>query len=266
MSPLCAAGHDSEVDDYCDVCGRKIGEPSATAERAPTGSSESSPSADPEPSVDPEASVGSSNPPDDPAGHSTSESPGAAPGSGPSPDVRICPNCGCDTDPVGRFCESCGYNFAAGETVDGTTKPTRVGWEAIVTADRSFFDRFDVDAVAFPTGAGERRFAVTGSEATIGRRRSSDPKGPTIDLSTSPEDVAVSHDHALLTRTGDGWSLVDRGSSNGTYLNDDDDPLTAGQPVTIGVDDRIHVGAWTTIVLRPCATRAAGAAGAPPTD
>jgi hypothetical protein len=237
VSPTCPAGHASRADDYCDVCGLKLGPTDVAME--PVAPEDPSDSSGPSGTVDPEPSAPSAGRP-----------------------IRICPNCHTDTDPTGEFCENCGYDFDTGQPVDGTTKPTRVGWEAIVTADRSFFDRFDVDAVAFPSDAGERRFAITGSEATIGRRRSSDAKGPTIDLSTPPEDVAVSHDHAVLARAGDGWSLVDRGSSNGTYLNDDDQPLVAGEVVALGETDRIHVGAWTTITLRARTVQGSGSGSA----
>jgi pSer/pThr/pTyr-binding forkhead associated (FHA) protein len=61
----------------------------------------------------------------------------------------------------------------------------------------------------------------------------------------------VSHRHAeLIRRPDDRWAVVDRGSANGTYLNDSDDPLPTGQVTELAPGDVVHVGAWTTIVIR----------------
>jgi len=71
---------------------------------------------------------------------------------------------------------------------------------------------------------------------------------PEIDLSDS--DPGVSHSHALLTLSVDGaWLVSDLGSTNGTYLNDEQSPLTAGQTRALKDGDEVHVGAWTTITL-----------------
>jgi pSer/pThr/pTyr-binding forkhead associated (FHA) protein len=53
----------------------------------------------------------------------------------------------------------------------------------------------------------------------------------------------------LLEREG-GWLLVDPGSTNGTTLNGSNDELPVDTEVPVTDGDRIHVGAWTTIVLR----------------
>src|SRR6185295_14112565 len=48
---------------------------------------------------------------------------------------------------------------------------------------------------------------------TIGRRPSSDLR---FDASA---DLDVSGNHAELRRSGEGWVLIDSGSTNGTFLN-----------------------------------------------
>ena len=68
---LCPNGHDSASDDFCDVCGMRIGGSPATS---------------------PSAAV-SAAPRPDPA-HSAAET---------------CPRCG--TPRTGQFCEACGFNF-----------------------------------------------------------------------------------------------------------------------------------------------------------
>jgi len=52
-------------------------------------------------------------------------------------------------------------------------------------------------------------------------------------------------------RQADGsYAIVDRGSTNGTWINDDADPIAANIPMVLGAGDRVHLGAWTTITLR----------------
>jgi hypothetical protein len=50
-----------------------------------------------------------------------------------------------------------------------------------------------------------------GERVTIGRRA-----GKSVSL---PWDSEVSRDHALLDPVGDGWTLVDEGSSNGSFVS-----------------------------------------------
>jgi pSer/pThr/pTyr-binding forkhead associated (FHA) protein len=60
----------------------------------------------------------------------------------------------------------------------------------------------------------------------------------------------VSHTHAsLLPSDGGGWSVVDHGSTNGTYVNETTDPIAANTPVPLKAGDRIYVGAWTKLTL-----------------
>jgi len=51
------------------------------------------------------------------------------------------------------------------------------------------------------------------------------------------DDITVSRRHAEIVRTGDGYSVRDAGSLNGTYLNReriDDAPLSNGDELQIG--------------------------------
>ncbi len=103
----------------------------------------------------------------------------------------------------------------------------------------------------FPVGAPERIVELTGDEVTIGRGSRRLGIDPTIDLGGPPADGGVSHDHAaLLRRPDDTWALVDRGSTNGTYVNDAVEPLPVGSPVALRDGDRFHIGVWTQIVIR----------------
>ncbi|MFA1539448.1 FHA domain-containing protein [Actinomadura monticuli] len=129
-------------------------------------------------------------------------------------------------------------------------------WTAVVTADREYFGTViaeegpDSASLAFPPYAPERRIPLTGREVRIGRRSSSQPSPPEIDLREPPEDPGVSHVHAVLLAKPDGtWTLVDPGSTNRTCVNGSTDPIPYNVEVPVADGDRIHVGAWTTITL-----------------
>ncbi|MDA2803517.1 FHA domain-containing protein [Nocardiopsis suaedae] len=224
----CPAGHDSAAQDYCDVCGVRIG--------APTDA--------------------------------------RGPGRAPQP----CPNCA--TPRSGRFCEECGHDFALGDTTQpgslrtsGPGRGRRAGpasgpsapasmpglWRAVVTADPAVYqamaDRgmLDPDALAFPFPARTqvRRVPLNKPEVHIGRRSQRRGILPEIDLGGPPEDVAVSHRHAvLLARPGGAWVIVDLGATNGTTINGTDDPITPHHEYEVRDGDRVYVGAWTVITLQ----------------
>ncbi|GAA0222094.1 hypothetical protein GCM10010492_20340 [Saccharothrix mutabilis subsp. mutabilis] len=238
----CSSGHTSATDDYCDVCGAAIAEPATPAPVTPPA---------------------------------------------PAPETEeTCAACGAPR--VGRFCEDCGHDSltppptppqpgsaragspdlsypretldagAGGRTPGPATSANAAAarWHVTVEADRAHFDRVveeagpDATALAFPEFCPPRRFDLVGPQVTIGRRSRSRGIFPTVDLVGPPEDPGVSHSHALLVPTGDGWSVVDLGSTNGTTVNDEPDPLRPNTPRPLADGDRIHVGAWTTITLR----------------
>jgi hypothetical protein len=160
--------------------------------------------------------------------------------SAPAPAVvavasEPCPECSAPKS--GRFCEACGHDFAAG--------PAQ--WSVLVTADREYFDRVvalagpDSSTLAFPPHSPERAVPLSAERVRIGRQSS-------VELEL--DDPGVSHLHAVLLAREGGWLLVDPGSTNGTTLNGSDDELPVNIEVPVTDGDRIHVGAWTTIVLR----------------
>ena len=71
---------------------------------------------------------------------------------------------------------------------------------------------------------------------------------PEIDL---PDDPGISHLHAVLEQQGDGrYAVRDLGSTNGTSVNDEPEPVPADEPRPLSDGDRIRVGAWTTLTIR----------------
>jgi len=219
MTYACPKGHASTTDDFCDTCGAKIG---GTAAFTPPTTSAA------------------------PAATSASTPPAAAPGGEP------CPHCGTPRAGAGRFCEDCGYDHSTGRVPTlappATAAPSTAQWTATVFADREYFTANAIDGVDFPEQPAERTVTLPAPQVRIGRKSTSKGTDPEIDL--AEEDPGVSHSHALLTLSVDGvWLVSDLGSTNGTYLNDEPKPLTAGQTRSVGDGDHVHVGAWTTIAL-----------------
>ena len=217
----CPNGHESEWNDYCSACGA------------------------------PMAGAAPANP----------DAPAAAPDAGAPPDpaatakyaIDTCPSCGAPRDAGVPFCESCGHDFASPTPSPAAAPPPPVAIAnvVVVRADRGYYD-------ALSTGSGldfpdplpaPLIIPLVGTEVTIGRRSQSRGANPQIDLSGDNEDAAVSHKHAVLRRTEDGWTVTDLGSTNGTRIDPTQDPITPGTPVALRAGASIYVGAWTRITL-----------------
>jgi hypothetical protein len=240
----CPKGHASGTDDFCDTCGAKIG---GTMAITP-------------PSVSAPASPGPTSPG---ATSSGPTSPGPATSAPAKPGGAPCPNCGTPRTGNWRFCEDCGFDHTTGKvpTVDSepatlatagpAPRPVTGQWTATVGPDRVYFDANAIEGVEFPADAPTRTVNLPAPQVRIGRKSRSKGTDPELDLSAEPLDPGVSHSHALLTLNIDGvWLVSDLGSTNGTYVNDEAKPLTAGQTRTLADGDRVHVGAWTTITIR----------------
>jgi hypothetical protein len=204
-----------------------------------------------------------------------------------------CPNCSSELEADSRFCEVCGYDPTTGSLpaapvpqpvllppaplpaaltagpdspqpasassvpsapagIPGAQGASRL--IAVVTADRAYYDSQQAGEVQFPVGAPPRQIELPPGQATIGRQSRTLGTAPAVDLAVPPEDPAVSHTHASLLPGDNGtWTLVDHGSTNGTYLNESIEPLTPNVPREVRPGDRIYVGAWTciTLELRP---------------
>ncbi|WP_433803236.1 FHA domain-containing protein [Actinomycetospora sp. CA-084318] len=225
MSATCRHGHVSDTTDFCDECGVPIG-PGVSGAAA-----------------------------------------GAEPaGEGP---VEVCPRCGTPRD--GRFCEEDGYDFVVqgGAAASAAPAAPAIGdpphppsgtapWTVTVEADRRYYETVvaregpDIAAVTFPTYYPRAELALGGAEVRIGRRRvNGTTPPPQIDLAGPPLDPGVSHLHAVLLPLpdADGWSVLDPGSTNGTTINYADDPIALDTVVPLRAGDRVHVGAFTTLVI-----------------
>ncbi len=199
------------------------------------------------------------------------------PAAEPATDTgEVCPRCG--TPRTGRFCEEDGHDFVVSGSVAapeptptppaGATPAARPapdsssngsGWVVTVEADRRYYESVlaregpDIAAVSFPNYYPRAEIELDGAEVRVGRRRvhgSAPP--PQVDLAGPPLDPGVSHLHAVLLPLpdDDGWSVLDPGSTNGTTINYSDDAIALDTVIPLREGDRVHVGAFTTLVLQ----------------
>ncbi|WP_141577504.1 FHA domain-containing protein [Actinomadura sp. WMMA1423] len=287
----CPSGHTSQAQDYCDVCGERIGgAPSGAGGGAPVPPASPGGTPCPDcgtPSTDRfceacgyDFAIGGGKP--TPAPEAASSPASAAPseavssGSSASPepavaaprrptsarrgpsDPRRPPAPPVPAPPVPAPPVPAPPVPAPPVPAPPVPAPPVPGalWTAVVRADREYYDTVvaeegpDSASLSFPPYAPERRIPLTGRQVRIGRRSSSQPSPPEIDLREPPEDPGVSHVHAVLLAKPDGtWTLVDPGSTNRTCVNGSTDPIPYNVEVPVSDGDRIHVGAWTTITL-----------------
>ena len=279
---VCPNGHDSASDDFCDVCGMRIG---GTPVSPSTGSSPAASAPSPQPGPDHLA----------------------------QPAADPCPRCG--TPRTGQFCEACGFNFSGPRFIPAspsTSSPSpgspstaqppppapsfqppptafpapsaspapsaesapsalsvpsapnsssmssfpypQATWTVVVGADRAYYEQVQAltgpegTAVTFPSYCAERRFQLVGNQMRIGRRSVSRGLSPEIDLTGPPADPGISRLHAVLVATPDGsWAVLDPGSVNGTLVNGSE--IGIGDQVPLRDGDRINLGAWTSITV-----------------
>lgn len=161
-------------------------------------------------------------------------------------------------DEGGQGPEHSGTPGSRAAGTDGSPAGHPAAWQIVVGADRDYFEIIrslggaDAAGLNFPRFVPERLFVLDRRQLLIGRRSRSRGVRPDIDLVGPPEDPGVSHLHALLLPQSDGWALVDLESANGSYLND---PATTSiapnTPVPLHSGDRIYLGAWTVLTIRP---------------
>jgi hypothetical protein len=149
----------------------------------------------------------------------------------------FCNRCGHRNPPESRFCSSCGASLDAAADPNPTmTYQLDVPTEGL--------DRVEVELDDVPVGgllvvhsgpnAGSK-FAVDKDTITVGRHPDSD-----IFL----DDITVSRRHVEVTRSGEGHSVRDVGSLNGTYVNReriDEVPLEDGDELQVGKFKLLYV-------------------------
>jgi hypothetical protein len=169
----------------------------------------------------------------------------------PAGGAQVCPDCGSARHPEDTvFCEDCGYNFASGAHGEKNSEPAPeppptvvAEWEIAVSADASLKT---AESPEPPADFQPSTTLLLGESYLIGRK--SEKRGLFPEISLDADD-AVSHRHALLTRTPDGGLCIkDLGSSNGTRVNSAELAAQVETPLKDG--DQITVGHWTRLSVR----------------
>ena len=104
-----------------------------------------------------------------------------------------------------------------------------------------------------PSAGPPRTVVLTGRSALVGRPSASRNIHPDVDCA---DDTGVSRRHAQLTTDGSRFYVEDLESANGTFVAPSGgplpkDPVAVGPKHELGADDRVYVGAWTRLVVRP---------------
>jgi hypothetical protein len=138
-----------------------------------------------------------------------------------------CQECGFQNPESANYCSRCGALLSRGEQAVETTQtfsPEEVG-------DMEHED-FGIEGPALVVRAGGGRagesFKPVGERTRIGR---------SPDCEIFLDDVTVSRDHAVLIESDGKFSVEDKGSLNGTFVNRkriDSSPLVEGDELQIG--------------------------------
>jgi hypothetical protein len=123
-----------------------------------------------------------------------------------------CPECGFRNPEAANYCSKCGALLMRDEQGAHTTM-TFMPEEASEDDSLSLADiRIEGPALVVRSGGGRagETFALESERVSLGR-------GPECDVFL--DDVTVSRQHAVITRTADGFTIDDEGSLNGTYVN-----------------------------------------------
>jgi serine/threonine protein kinase len=127
--------------------------------------------------------------------------------------VKVCPHCSHRNDLPARFCVRCGYAFVGiRPAVLRVIEPVRAAWE----------------------------MPVSKSPLLLGRTRLDQGHRPDFDMTFYDPEGYVSRRHAHIIRARNGYFIVDLGSSNGTYVNDQ--LLAPQRPRLLRNGDQITIG------------------------
>lgn len=246
----CPKGHESAATDYCDTCGEAMTLASAEVAAGATKITDASGEGEVEEAQETQEAREAQEARED----------GEGVGVG-----QPCPNCGTPNSPEALFCENCGYDHTTGSMPrreDPAAPPTEANvapaldppWVAEIWIDPAWYAAQEspdpLPSPGLPTVVPLRHTSLL-----IGRVSASRGITPDIDCGA---DNGVSRRHAQLTTDGRRWWIEDLASSNGTFVADatappPERPIGVGTKHEVDADDRIYLGSWTRIVLRPAA-------------
>ena len=255
----CPNGHFTSAADYCDICGAPL-DPAAEQVAAPP--------------VVPPASAGDV----DPGAPAVGLQPCPSCGTPHTEDALFCESCGYDfttgtmprpldppagVDPAPPPGSQPDVAVVTGEAdalpapddsgLPDVPVPTPVArWVVEVWVDPAWHTESQ-SADPLPSSGPPRTVVLTSRSALVGRPSASRNIHPDVDCA---DDTGVSRRHAQLTTDGTRFWVEDLESANGTFVAASGgplprDPVPVGSKRELDADDRVYVGAWTRLVVRP---------------
>ena len=131
--------------------------------------------------------------------------------------MAYCSNCGNANPDGAKFCSQCGTKLATVAPADDTGTPVGVG-DSTATINISGGERSEIssDRQLNPVDAAAVDALPVGSALLVVQRGPGAGSRFLLD-----KDVVTAGRHATFTREGDGFTVSDAGSLNGTYVNRD---------------------------------------------
>ena len=137
--------------------------------------------------------------------------------------MKTCPYCGYRNRPGSLFCEDCAQPLHDVRLMTLQTRKIEDDESDMLgqsTWGTASFEAHTVVILHVRDAAEPVRLQPAGEQITIGRIDASNPIHPDLDLTPyGAMENGVSRLHAAIARSEDTLTLVDLGSSNGTYLN-----------------------------------------------
>jgi ribosomal protein L40E len=120
-----------------------------------------------------------------------------------------CPECGFQNPEAANYCARCGAHLVRAEESETTMTFTP--------------EEAEEEGLGLPEGIGGPALVVRSGGGRAGETFPLESERVTVGRSPDCEifldDVTVSRKHAALTKDGDGFSIQDEGSLNGTFVN-----------------------------------------------
>lgn len=164
----------------------------------------------------------------------------------------ICPNCRHEEVPGALFCSDCGAQLVFSDTLNTTALPeksvqlTDLPGTAPMQPNMTATLRAKIMVHIIDNG---KLIPVTNkTEFTVGRASEGQPITPDVDLSEfNAFDFGVSRLHIVVRLVGDKLSIMDLGSSNGTFINSVRVPVNSEKPISSG--DIVSLGKFRIQIL-----------------
>jgi ribosomal protein L40E len=120
-----------------------------------------------------------------------------------------CPECGFQNPEAANYCARCGAHLVRPDESETTMTFTP---EEAEEEGLGLPEGIGGPALIVRSGGGRagETFPLEGERVTVGR---------SPDCEIFQDDVTVSRKHAALTKDGDGFTIQDEGSLNGTFVN-----------------------------------------------